>query len=155
MQPFLDQLHKKLLKSKKTVAVAESCTGGLISWLLTSKPGSSAYFIEGAVVYSNRAKTRSANVPEKLIRKEGAVSRQVAESLARGIRKASRSDIGIGSTGIAGPSGAAPGKPVGLVYISASSRKKTLVRRLLLRGGRSAIRMQAAKQALVLLKSLL
>ncbi len=155
MQTIPDQLHKQLLKSGKTVAVAESCTGGLVAWLLTSKPGSSAYFLEGAVVYSNQAKTRSAKVPKKTIGAYGAVSREVAASLASGIRKAAGADIGIGITGIAGPGGATPGKPVGLVYISGRSRRKKAARRLLLRGSRSAIRMQAARHALNLLRSLL
>lgn len=106
-----------LEKCNKTVAIAESCTGGLVSDKLTNIPGISEYFMEGVVAYSNRAKADRVGVPEELIIKHGAVSPQVAKAMAEGIKKRSSANIGIGITGIAGPAGGTEKKPVGLVYI--------------------------------------
>jgi len=155
MQAVIDQVHKKLLKSGKTVSVAESCTGGMISEFLTRKPGSSAYFYLGAVVYSNRSKARVTKVPAALITRKGAVSKEVAVRLAKGVRKLAGTDIGLGVTGIAGPSGALPGKPVGLVFIAAESRVKKVCRKFILRGNRSSIRLQATNLALGIIKNLI
>ena len=111
-------LHPTLRKRKLTVAAAESCTGGLLGAILTEHSGSSAYFRGGMEVYSDDAKTLLADVPPQLIHSHGAVSAVVAAALARGAREKLGAKIGLGITGIAGPTGATPGKPVGLVYIA-------------------------------------
>ena len=111
-------LHPTLRKKKLTVAAAESCTGGLLGAILTEHSGSSAYFRGGMEVYSDDAKTLLADVPPQLIHSHGAVSAVVAAALARGAREKLGAKIGLGITGIAGPTGATPGKPVGLVYIA-------------------------------------
>jgi nicotinamide-nucleotide amidase len=111
-------LHPTLRKRKLTVAAAESCTGGLLGAILTEHSGSSAYFRGGMEVYSDDAKTLLADVPPQLIHSHGAVSAVVAAALARGAREKLGAKIGFGITGIAGPTGATPGKPVGLVYIA-------------------------------------
>jgi nicotinamide-nucleotide amidase len=107
-----------------TLAAAESCTGGLLSQRLTAVPGSSRYFLGGAVVYADRLKTLFADVPEELVRTEGPVSEAVARALAEGIRKRTGAAVGVGITGIAGPGPGAPGpdaeKPIGLVYVAVS-----------------------------------
>lgn len=111
-------LHATLKRRKLTVAVAESCTGGLLGAILSEHSGSSAYFRGGMEVYSDDAKTLLANVPPQLIHSQGAVSAVVAAALARGAREKLGAKIGLGITGIAGPTGATPGKPVGLVYVA-------------------------------------
>ena len=107
-----------------TLAVAESCTGGLLAERITSISGSSRYFLGGAVVYSNQLKTAFADVPAELIEKHGAVSREVAAALAEGIRKRCGATLGIGITGVAGPTGGTPEKPVGLVFHRSGQRKR-------------------------------
>lgn len=109
-----------LTENKLTISVAESCTGGLLSKRLTDIPGSSAYFKMGIIVYSNKAKIKKLNVPKEMLKRYGAVSKQVAIAMADGVRKVARTDIGISITGIAGPAGATKTKPVGLVYIALS-----------------------------------
>jgi len=109
---------KLLFETGKTVAVAESCTGGLIAKSLTDIPGSSRYFLEGIVAYSNQAKVRLLGVPAEAIARHGAVSEQVARAMAVGARQRSGSDLAIAATGIAGPEGGSAEKPVGLVYIA-------------------------------------
>ncbi len=111
-------LHATLRKKKLTIAVAESCTGGLLGAILSEHSGSSDYFRGGMEVYSDEAKTVLADVPPQLIHSHGAVSSVVAGALARGARTKLGAKIGLGITGIAGPTGATPGKPVGLVYIA-------------------------------------
>jgi nicotinamide-nucleotide amidase len=111
-------LHAALKRKKLTVACAESCTGGLLGAMLTEHSGSSAYFRGGMEVYSDEAKTALADVPPQLIHSHGAVSSVVAAALARGAREKLGARIGLGITGIAGPTGATPGKPVGLAYIA-------------------------------------
>jgi len=108
---------QQLVSAGKTIATAESCTGGLIAKRLTDIPGSTAYFREGLITYTNEAKTRMLGVPADLIEQHGAVSAKVAEAMAVGCRKLSQTDIAISVTGIAGPSGGTPKKTVGLVYI--------------------------------------
>ena len=108
---------RRLREGGKTVAVAESCTGGLLGKLLTDSPGSSEYFVCGWVTYSNSAKINELGVDEGVIERNGAVSEEVAGAMARGCRVRSGADFGIGITGIAGPGGGSEEKPVGLVYI--------------------------------------
>jgi nicotinamide-nucleotide amidase len=131
-----------------TLAVAESCTGGLIGERITSVSGSSRYFLGGAVVYSDEMKTELAGVPARLIEKEGAVSSKVAAALAEGIRARSGSTLGIGVTGVAGPNGGTPEKPVGLVFHALASEGGTEVVERKLAGDRKRIRWFASQQAL-------
>ena len=135
-----------------TLAVAESCTGGLIAQRITSVPGSSRSFLGGAIVYSNGLKTSFAGVPSELIAEYGAVSREVAEALADGIRRHTGATLGLGVTGIAGPTGGTEAKPVGLVYIAISDAQKTDSIEKNFRGDRDRIREYASQQALDLIR---
>jgi nicotinamide-nucleotide amidase len=153
MQPIIRQIHKFLTKSKKTVAVAESCTGGLLSSMLTALSGSSKYFILGTVPYSNRVKTSLLSIPEPLITLRGAVSKEVALGLSRQVRKLARSDFGVSITGIAGPRGATLGKPVGTVFISVASARRAVCRKFKFKGSRMNIQKSAALKALAMLKN--
>lgn len=134
--------------NKLSIAVAESCTGGLISHRITNIPGSSDYFDRSVVVYSNASKTQLLGVPKLIIESFGAVSNETAKAMAEGIKKMSGSDLGLAVTGIAGPGGASPSKPVGLVYISLASTKPTVVREFRFMGERSDIKEQACEEAL-------
>lgn len=131
-----------------TLATAESCTGGLLAERITSVPGSSRYFLGGAVVYDNSLKTALADVPAKLIAEHGAVSEPVAAALAQGIRKRCNSTIGVGITGIAGPGGGTEQKPVGLVYVALADENKTEAVERKYPGDRDRIRHWASQQAL-------
>jgi len=135
-----------------TMAIAESCTGGMVSQRLTSISGSSRSFLGGAIVYSDVLKTDLAEVPEELIEEKGAVSREVAEALARGIRRRTQATLGVGITGIAGPSGGTPEKPVGLVYIALDDGKEISVCQRNFRGDRERVRGLATQQALDMLR---
>jgi nicotinamide-nucleotide amidase len=135
-----------------TLAVAESCTGGLLAERITSIGGSSRYFLGGAVVYSNALKTAFADVPAGLIEKHGAVSHEVATALAEGIRQRCGATLGIGITGVAGPTGGTPEKPVGLVFHALASDKGTEVVERKFPGDRQRIRWFASQQALDLVR---
>jgi nicotinamide-nucleotide amidase len=140
-----------------TLAAAESCTGGLLAERLTAVPGSSRYFLGGAVVYADRLKTAFADVPEEMIRTEGPVSDAVARALAEGIRTRTGASVGVSITGIAGPGPGAPGpdaeKPIGLVYVGiAFAGAAAKVTRLQLTGDRERIRSWACQHALELLR---
>jgi nicotinamide-nucleotide amidase len=140
----------------RTVAVAESCTGGLMAARLTDRPGSSAYFLGGVVAYSNQAKADLAGVPAELIARHGAVSTQVAEALADGAIARFGADLGIGITGIAGPEGGTEEKPVGLVCFSvAAANGQRITRSAQLPGGRGDVRDRSTTVALHLLRRLL
>jgi len=112
-----------LIQKQQTLSIAESCTGGLIAHQITQVPGSSNFFQTGVVAYSNEAKSKILGVPEKLIFDHGAVNPEVAVAMAEGVRKIGHSDIGISTTGISGPTGGTPGKPVGLVHIGYADEK--------------------------------
>jgi nicotinamide-nucleotide amidase len=135
-----------------TLAVAESCTGGMIAERITSVPGSSRSFLGGAVVYSNELKTAFAGVPPNLIVECGAVSREVAEALAFGIRRNTGATLGVGVTGIAGPTGGTELKPVGFVHIAVSDAQKTDSIERTFRGDRQRIREWTTQQALDLIR---
>jgi nicotinamide-nucleotide amidase len=135
-----------------TLSVAESCTGGLIAQRLTSISGASRSFAGGAVVYSNELKSEFAGVPPSLIERHGAVSREVAASLAEGIRERCDTTFGLGVTGIAGPGGGTEEKPVGLVYIGVSDGKSTEVVEKKFTGDRNRIRQYASQQSLDLVR---
>ena len=135
-----------------TVASAESCTGGMLAERLTSISGSSRYFLGGAVVYSNALKTEFAGVPAEMIERHGAVSREVAAALAEGIRYRCESTLGVGITGIAGPNGGTPEKPVGLVFHAVASSTGTEVVQRNFPGDRKRIRRFASTMALDMLR---
>jgi nicotinamide-nucleotide amidase len=141
-----------LVMKERTVATAESCTGGLLAERLTRTPGSSNFFVGGAVCYSNELKTRLAGVPPVLIEEHGAVSKPVAQALAEGIRRNAKADMGIGITGVAGPSGGTPEKPVGLVFISLADERGTQVREFRFPGDRERIRYWASQAALEIIR---
>ncbi|HZQ67444.1 MAG TPA: competence/damage-inducible protein A [Terriglobales bacterium] len=145
----LEQIVSNYLQMRSaTLAVAESCTGGLLAERLTSVGGSSRYFLGGAVVYSNHLKTTFTDVPKEMLEAHGAVSSEVAKALAEGIRKRTQATFGIGITGVAGPSGGTPQKPVGLVFIGFSSDLGTEVVEKNFAGDRKRVRWFATQQAL-------
>jgi nicotinamide-nucleotide amidase len=135
-----------------TLAVAESCTGGLVAQRLTEVPGSSYYFMEGVVAYSNDAKIRTLGVDAELIAQHGAVSAEVAEAMAEGVRRRADTDFGLAVTGIAGPGGGTEEKPIGLVFIALADDAHTEHRQLQLPGDRHLIRWRASQAALDLLR---
>ncbi len=132
----------------KTLAVAESCTGGLLAERITSVSGSSRYFLGGAVVYANDLKTEFVDVPPLMISEHGAVSREVAVALAEGVRKRCKASVGVGITGIAGPTGGTEEKPVGLVYVAVADDGKPEVVERKFMGDRERVRWWASQQAL-------
>jgi nicotinamide-nucleotide amidase len=137
-----------LKKNKLTISTAESCTWGLIADRITNIPGSSGYFERGMITYSNDSKTGELGIPPGLIIQHGAVSREVAEAMASGIRKISGSDIGLSTTGIAGPSGGTSEKPVGLVWIGYSDKETTFALQFNFGGERRMIKERASQAAL-------
>ena len=137
-----------LTKEHKTISVAESCTGGLICNRLTSVPGSSNYFMAGFVTYSNEAKINLLGVDEKLIEKKGAVSPEVAKEMAEGARKNRGTDIGLSSTGIAGPGGGNEEKPVGTIHLGLSTEKEKNSRSFHFSGNRDDVKEQTSEKAL-------
>jgi nicotinamide-nucleotide amidase len=145
-------IGRRLAMTEFTLAVAESCTGGLIAQRLTSVPGSSKYFIEGVVTYSNESKTSLLGVDKKVIKEFGAVSQQVARDMARGIRHKAKTDFGLAVTGIAGPGGGSEDKPVGLVYIALADAAHTEHKKLTLPGDRELVRWRASQAALDMLR---
>ena len=147
-------LQRALLKRKLTVAVAESCTGGLLGAILTSQGGSSGFFTGGAEVYGDEAKTEFADVPPQLIASHGAVSSVVAGALARGARLRLGAKIGIGITGIAGPGGETPGKRVGLAYVAIDSEKHSTVKKFQWTFDRQGNRLASVGAALDLVREL-
>ena len=150
MKPSLRLAHL-LISTGKTLATAESCTGGLIAHTLTNVPGASDWFLGGVIAYANKAKTAFLGVPASLINKHGAVSTPVARAMAQGARKRFKTDFAIATTGIAGPTGGTKEKPVGLVFIAVASAKKTIVKKFLLKGTRSQIKTKTTNIALKLL----
>lgn len=145
-----------LLKEKKLkIATAESCTGGMLGNLLTNISGSSEYFDRGVISYSNKAKVELLGVSEETLEKYGAVSEQTAIEMAEGIRRRSKVDIGISTTGIAGPTGGTKDKPVGLVYVGISTKDKTIARRFLFKGNRIENKESACNAALSILLDIL
>jgi len=153
MPNILKNIHNYLSKKNKTISTAESCSGGLLSFMLTQLPGSSKYFILGVTSYSNTAKKNILKIPAKVISRNGAVSKKVATLMAENVRKIAGTDIGVGITGIAGPSGGLTQKPVGTVFIALSTRNTTICKKFIFKGSRTAIREQSALKALQLLKT--
>jgi nicotinamide-nucleotide amidase len=143
--PLEEVVAQLLIDHRATISAAESCTGGLLAERLTRIPGSSSYFLGGAVCYSNELKTVWAGVPPEMIAAKGAVSTEVAIAMAEGIRRQVRSTLGVGITGIAGPSGGSEEKPVGTVHVAVSGPSGTKERLLHLPGDREAIRFYASQ----------
>jgi nicotinamide-nucleotide amidase len=149
----IEQIVSYLLQMRgMTLAVAESCTGGLLAERITSLSGSSRYFLGGVVVYSNELKSQFADVPKALIEQHGAVSREVAAAMAEGIRKRCLASYGVGITGVAGPTGGTEQKPVGLVYIALAGEEGTQVVERNFPGDRRRIRQFATQQALEMIR---
>ena len=152
----IEEVVGNLLKTKKLkVAVAESCTGGMLGEMITRIPGSSEYFQGGVISYSAKVKEDLLKVPPEVIKKYGEVSKEVAQLMAERVRKCCHSDIGISITGIAGPGGATEKKKVGLVYMALADGKKTINQKHQLFGNRQLIRLRAARRALNLLRNYL
>lgn len=149
-----EQVVERATARHKMIATAESCTGGLVSAAITDIPGSSAVFTHGFVTYANDAKQALLGVPHDLLVTHGAVSGQVARAMAQGAKIMSGADLAVAVTGIAGPSGGTPEKPVGLVYFGIADDKGALVHKHIFPGGsRRAIRAQTTKTALRYLAS--
>ena len=149
-------LNKKIVsqfkKKKIKLAIAESCTGGMLSSVITSVNGSSKIFTMGLVTYSNQAKTRKKKVPKRIIQKHGAVSIQCCLSMVNNLSKISRSKVCVSITGVAGPSGGTKNKPVGLVYIGIKNGKKVIVSKNQFKNnGRSYIQKETVKKSLNLI----
>ena len=150
-----ETVGRLLAEQNLTVAVAESCTGGLITHRLTNVPGSSAYLVGSVVAYAYEAKERVLGVSHSTLYDHGAVSRETALEMAQGVRRLMGTDVGLSATGIAGPTGGTPDKPVGLVYIALSARGTERCERFVWPGDRLANKTQSAEAALRTLREYL
>ena len=148
MERLLDQLAAALLARKQTLATAESCTGGLVGAALTNLPGSSAWYLGGVVAYANELKIRLLGVPAEILAAHGAVSLETARAMAQGARAAAAADFAVSITGIAGPAGGTPEKPVGLVFIGVAAPHGTATFKHHFSGSRAEIRQAATEAAL-------
>jgi len=148
---LLNKISTLLIEKKLTIATAESCTGGLIAHNLTNISGSSSYFDIGLISYSNKAKNELLKIPKELLKKYGAVSETVAKAMAENVRKFSNVDIGISTTGIAGPTGGNKIKPVGLVYIGFSTKKDTIIKKFMFKEDRIGNKIATCNAVLKLL----
>lgn len=142
------QLGQALTEQQLTIATAESCTGGLLGHLLTSVSGSSGYYLGGVIAYSNEVKESFLGVRPETLAAHGAVSEQTAKEMAAGVRERIGSDIGISTTGIAGPTGGTPEKPVGLVFIGISTAEETVAIECRFKGSRGEIKESTARTLL-------
>jgi len=148
---LVNKVSDELKKHQVTIATAESCTGGLLAHTLTNVSGSSEYFDRGVICYSNTAKMNLLGIPAQLLNNYGAVSKEVAAAMAKAIQQRSQVDIGIATTGIAGPTGGTKDKPVGLVFIGVSTKETVVVKEFLFSGDRLAIKDNTCTTALELL----
>ncbi len=156
MAESLAQTVGRLLRDRHlTIATAESCTGGLLGDAITNVPGSSDYFLGGVVAYAYEAKTELLGISQAFLLTHGAVSEETARAMAAGIRERLQADLGLGVTGILGPGGGMPEKPVGLVYIALSTRDKQIVKRFVWSGDRLENKRSSANAALELLREYL
>ena len=152
MPERIERIVGRLLRGKGlTLAVAESCTGGLVGHRLTQAPGCSSYFLGGVIAYRSTVKTSLLGISEETLARYGAVSKQTAAEMARGARRLLGADAAIAVTGIAGPGGGSGTKPVGLVYLALAYGDRVIVRRHLFNGSRSTVKSRAADTALKLL----
>jgi len=147
-----EQIGTLLRKHRKSISIAESCTGGFISHRITNVPGSSNYYHCGVIAYSNQSKIDILHVSPETLKKFGAVSRQTAIEMAQGIKQVSGSDLALAVTGIAGPGGGTPKKPVGLVYICLASDESVVCKEFKFKGKREEIKFQASEAALEMIK---
>jgi PncC family amidohydrolase len=154
-ESIAEAIGRLLTARGQTLALAESCTGGLIGHLITEVPGSSAYFLGSAVTYAYQAKELLLGVPHDTIVTFGVVSEPVSQAMASGVRRVLSADIGVAVTGIAGPGGATPNKPVGLTYVALSAPGYQVCRRFVWPGDRSGNKLSSAMAALELLKEYL
>ncbi len=154
-EPLEFTVMKEIISRNMTVATAESCTGGMVSARLINYPGASEAFVNGMVTYTNESKHRLLGVRNDTLDKYGAVSPQTAEEMCIGVAKVSGTDIGLSTTGIAGPGGGSAEKPVGLVYIGVAVKGRATVEKLLLKGSRQEIRTASAKAVIELLGQVL
>ncbi len=148
---LLNKISTLLAKKKLSIATAESCTGGLIAHNITNISGSSNYFDRGLVSYSNNSKNDLLKISKKILKEYGAVSEQVAKAMAENIKKFANVDIGISTTGIAGPTGGTKQKPVGLVYIGLSTKNYTIVKKYIFNEDRIGNKTATCNAALKLL----
>jgi PncC family amidohydrolase len=146
-----EEIIARLVEKGRTVAVAESCTGGLVGHRLTQVPGSSAAFLGGVIAYHNAVKERVLGVPADILERQGAVSEATALAMAKGVRRLLGADMAVAVTGIAGPSGATDDKPVGLTYVALVGPETRTCERHLWRGERTANKESSAEAALALL----
>jgi len=146
-----DEVGRLLREQGLNLSVAESCTGGLITHRLTNIPGSSDYVERSVVTYSNLSKTEMLKVPKELIEQCGAVSAEVAQAMAKGVRKMARTSLGLAVTGIAGPSGGRVSKPVGTVFIALAGEKGLMCNGYHFRGNREEIKCMSSEKALEML----
>lgn len=151
-ETFAGVLGRELRKKNLTLAIAESCTGGLVGHMITREPGASDFLLVDAVTYSNTAKTRFLGVGEEVIRGHGAVSTEVAAAMAEGVRHVSGADVALALTGVAGPTGGTADKPVGTVYLAVTSAAGTEVKHRVFPGDRSRIQTLAAYAGLLLVR---
>jgi len=152
---LVNKVSDELRKQNRSIATAESCTGGLLAHTLTNVSGSSDYFDRGVITYSNRAKNEMLGIPEELLKKHGAVSKEVAAAMAQAIRQNARVDCGLATTGIAGPTGGTKDKPIGLVYIALSTKDTLIVKQFLFSGDRISNKENTCTKALELILELL
>ena len=150
-----DMVGHMLCAKGYTISCAESCTGGLLTSTLTDVPGSSAYVMGSVVSYSNDVKSRILHVAEGTLAAHGAVSPETARAMAEGVRNLMQTDVGVGITGIAGPGGGSPEKPVGLVYIAVSTLGKTSVEKNVFSGVRAEIKRAAVNKALAMVQEMI
>lgn len=150
-----DMVGQMLCARGYTISCAESCTGGLLTSTLTDVPGSSAYVMGSVVSYSNDVKSRILHVAEETLAAHGAVSPETARAMAEGVRDLMQTDVGVGITGIAGPGGGSPEKPVGLVYIAVSTLGKTSVEKNVFSGVRAEIKRAAVNKALAMVQEMI
>jgi len=151
----LEKVVNILIEKNLKIATAESCTGGFIAHTFTNISGSSDYFERGFVTYSNDSKMELLGVSSNVLKEYGAVSKSVAEAMAVGARKNSKADVGISTTGIAGPTGGTAEKPVGLVYIAVSNAEKTIVKKFNFKGNRLENKYSSCNAAIEMLHDLI
>ena len=145
------KIIQRLIAARQTLATAESCTGGLIAHTLTNIPGASVWFKGGVVAYADSAKSALLGISPSLIHRHGAVSAPVAKAMAQGVRRRLDATFAVATTGIAGPSGGTPQKPVGLVFIAVASHRRTMVKKFLFNGTRTRIKRQTLAMAVRML----
>lgn len=154
-EKLAEYIVETLAKKNMTIATAESCTGGMVASAVVDYPGASKVFMDGMVTYSNEAKMKFLGVKSDTLEKHGAVSHETAKEMCEGIARVSGTDVGISTTGVAGPGGGTPQKPVGTVYIGITVNKKTVTKHLELKGTRTEIRKQTTYILLNELKNIL